>query len=50
MFNEFDLPENIRFTLKGLVLIYNQCEVASYADGAIGSWSYHIYLSKTVKR
>jgi len=33
--DEFYLPENIGFTEKGLVLIYNQYEVASYADGAI---------------
>ncbi len=33
--DEFHLPENIGFTEKGLVLIYNQYEVASYADGAI---------------
>jgi len=33
--DEFYLPENIGFTEKGLVLLYNQYEVASYADGAI---------------
>ena len=31
----FYLPENIGFTQEGLVLLYNQYEVASYADGAI---------------
>lgn len=31
----FYLPENIGFTEKGLHLIYNQYEVASYADGPI---------------
>lgn len=31
----FYLPENIGFTENGLVLLYNQYEVASYADGAI---------------
>ena len=33
--DEFYLPDNIGFTEKGLVLLYNQYEVASYADGAI---------------
>lgn len=33
--DEFYLPENIGLTEKGLVLLYNQYEVASYADGAI---------------
>lgn len=33
--DEFHLPENIGFTDKGLVLLYNQYEVASFADGAI---------------
>ena len=33
--DKFYLPENIGFTEKGLVLLYNQYEVASYADGAI---------------
>lgn len=33
--DEFYLPENIGYTEKGLVLLYNQYEVASYADGAI---------------
>lgn len=31
----FHLPENIGFTEKGIKLIYNQYEVASYADGPI---------------
>mgnify|MGYP003653775725 FL=1 len=31
--DEFYLPNNIGFTKKGLLLIYNQYEVASYADG-----------------
>lgn len=31
----FYLPENIGFTDKGLKLLYNQYEVASYADGPI---------------
>lgn len=31
----FYLPENIGYTEQGLVLLYNQYEVASYADGAI---------------
>ncbi|MBD1260258.1 DUF3298 and DUF4163 domain-containing protein [Maribacter polysiphoniae] len=31
----FYLPENIGFTEEGMVLLYNQYEVASYADGAI---------------
>lgn len=37
MFEEdtFYLPANIGFTQKGLQLIYNQYEVASYADGPI---------------
>ncbi|MDV7137850.1 DUF4163 domain-containing protein [Maribacter sp. TH_r10] len=37
MFEEdrFYLPENIGFTQEGLVLLFNQYEVASYADGAI---------------
>ncbi|MGB5435920.1 MAG: DUF3298 domain-containing protein [Maribacter sp.] len=37
MFEEdtFYLPENIGYTEGGLVLLYNQYEVASYADGAI---------------
>ncbi len=29
----FELPDNIGFTQKGLELIYNQYEIASYADG-----------------
>ncbi len=33
--DKFHLPENIGFNEKGLVLLYNQYEVASYADGAI---------------
>ena len=33
--DKFYLPENIGFTAEGLVLLYNQYEVASYADGAI---------------
>lgn len=31
----FYLPENIGFTPEGLILLYNQYEVASYADGTI---------------
>ena len=31
--DEFYLPNNIGFTKNGLQLIYNQYEVASYADG-----------------
>ncbi len=31
--NEFQLPENIGFTGKGVVLYYNDYEIASYADG-----------------
>ena len=33
--NSFYLPENIGYTKEGLQLIYNQYEVASYADGPI---------------
>lgn len=33
--NSFYLPENIGYTKDGLHLIYNQYEVASYADGPI---------------
>ncbi len=33
--NSFSLPENIGFTQKGILLLYNQYEVASYADGSI---------------
>ncbi len=33
--NSFYLPENIGYTKEGLKLIYNQYEVASYADGLI---------------
>lgn len=33
--DEFYLPENIGLTEKGLALLYNQYEVASYADGVI---------------
>ncbi|MEL6918600.1 MAG: DUF4163 domain-containing protein [Bacteroidota bacterium] len=33
--NEFYLPENIGFTKEGIQLLYNQYEVASYADGTI---------------
>ena len=33
--DEFYLPENIGFTEKGLKLLYNPYEVASYADGTI---------------
>jgi len=33
--DNFYLPENIGFTEKGLKLLYNQYEVASYADGPI---------------
>ena len=31
----FYLPENIGFTQEGIQLLYNQYEVASYADGPI---------------
>lgn len=33
--NLFKLPENIGFSQKGLVLLYNPYEIASYADGII---------------
>lgn len=33
--DSFYLPENIGFTKKGIKLLYNQYEVASYADGPI---------------
>ena len=33
--DSFYLPENIGFTEKGIKLLYNPYEVASYADGAI---------------
>jgi len=33
--DSFYLPENIGFTQKGIQLLYNQYEVASYADGPI---------------
>ncbi|EAR03021.1 DUF3298 and DUF4163 domain-containing protein [Maribacter sp. HTCC2170] len=33
--DEFHLPENMGLTDQGLVLLYNQYEVASFADGAI---------------
>ncbi|TMM59229.1 DUF3298 and DUF4163 domain-containing protein [Maribacter algarum] len=33
--DSFYLPENIGFTQKGMTLLYNPYEVASYADGAI---------------
>jgi hypothetical protein len=33
--NVFHLPENLGFTKDGIKLIYNQYEVASYADGPI---------------
>lgn len=33
--DSFYLPENIGFTEKGIKLLYNQYEVASYADGPI---------------
>ncbi|MGI9551231.1 MAG: DUF3298 domain-containing protein [Aurantibacter sp.] len=33
--DSFYLPENIGFTQKGVQLLYNQYEVASYADGPI---------------
>ncbi len=33
--DSFYLPENIGFTSKGIQLIYNQYEVASYADGPV---------------
>ncbi len=37
MFEEeiFHLPENMGFTAEGLKLLYNQYEIASYADGVI---------------
>ncbi|MGB5668246.1 MAG: DUF3298 domain-containing protein [Maribacter sp.] len=51
--DEFYLPENIGFTKKGLTLLYNQYEVASYAEGAIElTLPYNEiknYLSKKVK-
>ena len=31
--NKFQLPENIGFTQKGVVLFYNDYEIATYADG-----------------
>jgi hypothetical protein len=33
--DSFYLPENIGFTKEGVKLLYNQYEVASYADGTI---------------
>ncbi|WP_350289734.1 DUF3298 and DUF4163 domain-containing protein [uncultured Croceitalea sp.] len=33
--DRFHLPENLGFTEKGIQLIYNQYEIASYADGPI---------------
>lgn len=33
--NRFDLPENIGYSKKGLILHYNPYEVASYAEGAV---------------
>lgn len=33
--DKFHLPENIFYTDKGILLLYNQYEVASYADGPI---------------
>ena len=51
--DEFYLPDNIGFTEKGLVLLYNQYEVASYADGAIELVLPYVeiknYLAKKVK-
>ncbi|MCG8379456.1 MAG: RsiV family protein, partial [Proteobacteria bacterium] len=31
--NKFQLPENVGFTKKGVVLYYNDYEIGSYADG-----------------
>jgi hypothetical protein len=32
--NQFDLPENIGISKKGVILYYNNYEIASYADGS----------------
>ncbi|WP_411029128.1 DUF3298 domain-containing protein [Spongiimicrobium sp. 3-5] len=51
--NEFYLPENIGFTEEGMQLLYNQYEVASYADGPIAlTLPYNEiknYLSRKIK-
>lgn len=55
MFEEdkFHLPENIGYTENGLTLLYNQYEVASYADGVIELTLPYIevknYLSRKMK-
>lgn len=33
--NRFDLPDNIGYSTKGLILHYNPYEVASYAEGPV---------------
>lgn len=44
--DSFYLPENIGFTEKGIKLLYNPYEVASYADGAIELVLPHTEINK----
>ncbi|WP_190810144.1 DUF3298 and DUF4163 domain-containing protein [Flagellimonas sp. S3867] len=46
----FHLSENIGYTAKGIALIYNQYEVASYADGPINLTLPYAEVNKYLKR
>ncbi len=46
----FHLPENIGYSEKGIVLIYNQYEIASYADGPIVLTLPYAEVNKYLKR
>ncbi len=48
--DSFHLPENIGFTEKGLTLLYNPYEVASFADGTIELVLPHTEVKKYLKQ
>lgn len=47
--DRFHLPENIFYTDKGILLLYNQYEIASYADGPIELLIPYIEADKFLK-
>ncbi len=47
--NEFQLPENIGFSKRGMILYYNDYEIASHADGATEVLLSFERLSEAVK-
>ncbi|WP_420320689.1 PdaC/SigV domain-containing protein [Flagellimonas sp.] len=46
----FHLPENVGYTKKGIQLVYNQYEIASYADGPIALTIPYAEANKYLKR